>query len=376
MKTPSSRFVSTALAAWLACASLEAGNSFFATAKVLPSVESDGSVSPAFKSAGVTLVRHNIPGEAATQLEGPDPAFPGKIFTKDPGTGYFLADVGAQWASPISMGQPVLGIVEAVDGQFAWQGDGYVGASTGNIEKSSISRALLTLPEVWISKIPKPTFVSASESEIRIKIEHFSNVSGLAVGLVLRRREVGVQNWSYHSTVSLPPLAGLELTDSSVQAGKIYEYSAGVNFGWPGGTGIGSLPLETGLYSSMAVSKGLPMAASATQPSPMGASPAKSPTQASLHLEDGWLSYPNPVLGNDIQMAIDMPWPGSALAKIYSIDGEKVRDWRQSFEAKGQVRATMGLAGLSSGIYIMKLFVESFQGQQIELKAKKIAILR
>src|SRR5262245_32101577 len=153
--------------------------------------------------AGLSLVRHNIPGEVAHQLLGPDSAYPNKIFTSPQGESYYLADAGSQWVTALALSQKILAFLETGEPDNGWSGNAFAGAVQAALDKAGYARSLIQMPEARLGMIPAPELLEADESHIRLKLAGYADESGLAQALALWRRAAGSQAWTWLGSPAL-----------------------------------------------------------------------------------------------------------------------------------------------------------------------------
>lgn len=359
---------------WLLTQQLHAANTFFVTYPVQAPAGALGQDALAAASAGLTALRHQIPGELAHQKEGPDGPGVGRIYTKAGIGSYVMADVGSQWVSGLSQGQTLLAINETFAGQYGWTGKPFVGASSAAIDKSDLVTGRMALAPVLMSEIPAPALVEADLDKIVLNLPPFVDASGLAVGLVLWRQNNGGE-WS--KLADLPQTAAAQtLTDSAVSALGLYRYGLSVRYPWPGGGQAGALGAESGSYVTLARSDSGLLQASKEQPTPtpFPTIPVQIPTP-DLGSE-AWLAYPNPSREGKFRLAFRMVKKGSYYFKAFSLDGALVHRFEGKGEAGTWPMPTADLSRMASGIYLFQLTLR-YDGESSEAQPiRKVAIVR
>jgi hypothetical protein len=353
---------------------LQAASTFFVTFPVQAPTGAAGQDAQAAMSAGVTLLRHQIPGEPAHQMAGPDGPGIGRIYTRPSLGSYVLTDAGSQWVSAVSQSQTVLGIVETYAPQFQWGGKAFVGAVQGSISKADIVAGRLSLDSVLMSEIPIPQLALADEERIQLSIPAFLDASGLATGLVLWRQE-GSQAWQKWAYL---PAGSVEqaYVDISVTARSMYRYGMSIRYPWPGGSGNGSLPEESGFFVTQARSESGLIQASLKQPTPTpyptlgGAIPTPD-----LGAEP-WIAYPNPSRDGKVRLAFHMVKKGSYHVSAYGLDGTLVHQFHGTADEVGWVKPVADLSRMASGVYLMRLSLRYDSDEVLNLPIRKLAIIR
>lgn len=357
-----------------AASPLAAGNVFFVTFPVQAPAGATAQDAQAAMVAGVTLVRDQIPGEAAYQISGAGGEGVGPIFTR-PGTGsYALTDAGSQWTSNVNQGQVIRGLVESYAGQFGWQGKAFVGAIKGTVEKVDVASSRLSLSPVLLSELPTPRLISATASQISIGIPSWVDASGLAVGQVL---------WRHASSAPWTKIADLGLQsseivfiDNNIVENKDYWYGISARYPWPGGSQIGALPTETGSIVSLARSESGLIRASELQPSPT-AFPTLAASVPTPNLgSESWLAYPNPNRSGRVRLAFQTAKKSSYRVEVFAIDGVRVHSSSGETTAAGWQLPWVDLTKLASGIYLIKLSVIPEGGEEYSPPIRKLAIVR
>jgi hypothetical protein len=355
--------------------SLLAGQAAWINGKVVGTAAADGSGADAPKYSSLSLVRANVPGELAIQMAGQDPTDPTRIFSSVKIPGYYLTDVGSQWNSGMASGQSVLAVVETMAPLHGWTGEAYAGAVSAVIGRSHLVSGILEMPDLWLSLIPKASFVTANPHQISLSITAFNDLGGQLSELSLWRRQTGQSAWQWLGTVA-NPISSTVWNDISVTPENLYDYSISLDFKWPGGGGAGALSGTAGLFSSNARSISGPMAASLKQPTPTPrpSGPVASPTP--FDLPQGWLAYPNPVHGDTLNVALDAKNAGNYQIWVYSLAGDQVLTQKGKIEQAGRILTQIGIKRLASGIYLMRINIEGTQGAKEVLPLRKIAILK
>jgi hypothetical protein len=354
-------------------APLHAANTFFVTFPVQAPTGAAGQDAQAAMSAGVTLLRHQIPDEQAHQMAGPDGPGVGRIYTRPSLGSYVLTDAGSQWVSAVSQSQTVLGIVETYAGQFQWAGKAFVGAVQGSISKTDIVAGRLSLDPVLMSEIPAPQLLAADEGSIQLSIPAFLDASGLATGLVLWRQEGG-QAWQSRAYL---PSGSVEqaFVDASVTAQAIYRYGISIRFDWPGGGGAGLMPENTGFYVTQARSDSGVIQASLKQPSPTPFPTLEGAIPTPDLGAEPWIAYPNPSRDGKIRLAFRMAKKGSYHVLSYSLDGTLVSQFQGHSEA-GWVKPVVDLSRMASGVYLMRLSLRYGSDEEQIYPIRKLALIR
>lgn len=360
----------------LGAVSAYAGNAFWLSGRVLsPATTGNGADASLF--AGVTLLREQIPGEKAVQLASSDTLFPTRVMLR-PGQGaYFLTDAGSQWPSAVASGQVVLCVAETYLGQHAWQGKAYASASSGTLVKPDLIQGLASVPDQELAQIPEVELLNADSTQITLKIYSFKDLSGLASGYALWRRPLGTTTWVHLGMLSIP-VAGTETTyaDTSVQAGQLYEYGLSVNYIWKGGSGQGRLPQIPEIYSTLAMSVSVLMAANSVQPTPTSAVPDNGPTSTPVALPDGWIAYPNPVIGSKFWVTIEVKNTGILSILTYTLDGTLALSNNTKIEQIGRNKVMIEIPKLAPGIYLLKAKLRSEDGDETMYPLRKLAIVK
>ena len=89
----------------LAAGTTLSANPYFILGYVHSSNGTPGSLTTANSYAGVTLLRHQLMGQPAVQLAGPDPNYSTRIFPAQNGkASYYATDAGSQWTNPAGAG--------------------------------------------------------------------------------------------------------------------------------------------------------------------------------------------------------------------------------------------------------------------------------
>jgi hypothetical protein len=357
---------------------LSAGSTGWVTGKVLASAAADGTGADAPKYSSLTLVRANVPGEFAVQLAGGDPTDPTRIFSPLHAPAYYLSDAGSQWNSAINVGQSVLAIVETMAPQHDWSGQAYAGAVTGTVTKAGLVAGINSMPDLWLSLIPKPALASADDSHISLSITSFNDLGGDLSDLSIWRRTYGSTAWQWQASIANPSASNITLwNDGSVTPENLYEYSITADFVWTGGGGAGSLTSTSGIYSTQSRAISGVFAASAKQPTPTPTPVGPTLTPTPFALPEGWLAYPNPAHGDTLMIAFDANNSGTYLIRAFNLSGELALSLRGSIPQPGRVITQMGIEHLASGIYLMKIDLYGKDGGDAQkMPIRKIAVLK
>src|SRR5581483_2424912 len=124
-------------------------------------------------------------------------------------------------------------------------------------------QGLITLPDLLMSPIPKPSLAAADPSHIALSITAFSNSGAALSSLSLWRRPSGLNLWEWQAQIPNPAaLSSVVWDDTNVTPENLYDYAISVDFSWPGGGGAGALSATAGIYSTKARSIAGPIAAS------------------------------------------------------------------------------------------------------------------
>lgn len=362
------------IASAFAAAALHAGNSYFITFPVQAPAGVNGEGAQAASAAGVTILRHQIPGEAAVQLAGPDGPGIGRIYTQ-PGKGSFvLLDAGSQWETSVSQLQTILGIVETYSGQFAWQGKAYSGAVSAVVNKADIVAGRLSLGPLLLTEVPAPQLLSADTDHIHVSIPGVLDEGGQASGLQLWRKGSD-GTWLALAELGLSATAQ-SYQDTSVVPNSAYWYGISVIYHWPGGGQAGALPNLGQKYVSWARSESSLLAASKVQPSP-----TPFPTlEAAVPTPDmggaSWLAYPNPSRDGKFRLSFHTTKQGSYKLAVYTIDGSLAKTFSASFDQAGWQQPWLDMSKLSTGIYLFQLRVSQEGDPENTLPLRKVAIIR
>jgi hypothetical protein len=352
---------------------LRAAAPFFVVVPVQAPTDQDAFNTGAPASAGLLLVRDTLPGETAVQLAGPDGPGPGRIFTR-PGVGsYGLTDVGAQWTTPVAVGQSILGLVETYPGQFAWTAKAFVGAFRVNVSKEQLVAGQINVPPVLMMEVPVPQLLTASASSIQLLLPGGVDTSGLLVAWVLWRQGFG-QGWEKLSERPVS-LESQIFQDLGVTAGAQYRYGLSAKLLWNGGGQAGALPDEPGYLVSNARSESSWLFAAEVQPTP-----TPFPTVLGGHPTpdlggETWVAFPNPNRSGMLQIAFHMMKKGAYLIHVYSVDGTLVNSFRGTAELGWQA-PVLDLRKLASGIYLVRLEVQNEDGTTSNYPLRKLALVR
>jgi hypothetical protein len=356
-------------------ASLRAGNAFFVMFPVQAPAGATGQDAQAATAAGATLLRQQIPGEAAYQVAGPDGPVVGRIFTRL-GTGsYCLTDAGSQWATSVGQGQVLLAITETFAGQYQWSGKAYAGAVQGTIAKADIVGGHVSLPAVLMSEVPAPLLGTADDHWVSLSIPALVDPSALASGLVLWRQSPGDPSWQ--KLADLPVSAStVSYQDNSVTTGAAYTYGVSLRYPWPGGGQKGALPAEAGSYVTFARGLSSLIWASKVQPTPTPF-PTLVVAKTTPDLgSEAWVAYPNPNRDGHVRLAFHMVKKGSYHARVFSLDGRLVYELRGEAAADSWPLPTAELTKMASGIYLVDLRLTYAGENESILPLRKLALVR
>lgn len=374
MKMKNNIFFCALLACTLSIAvgKLDAGMTSWATGKVF--VTGTAAADNASKYSSLTVMRYNIPGEMAVQLAGPDATDPTRIFPPSSTPAYYLTDAGSQWTTALSTGQQTLAVIETTPLLHGWSGPACAGAVSGTVTNTQIVSGLVVMPDLWLSVIPVPTLASADTTHISISITSFADLGGQALDLSVWRQTNGSSTWQWLGKVQNPPTSSSVLwNDTTILPNNQYQYSITVDFSWPGGAGAGALSGTTGVYSTQARAISESFAASIRQPPPKTTTTVV-PTP--LTLVNGWMAYPDPARGNKLWVAFNTQNPGNYEIQAFTLNGALAAMARGSVQGAGQVITTMNIAGLASGIYLIRVILNSTNGGTQNLPLHKIAVLK
>lgn len=351
---------------------LSAGNTFFVTFPVQAPADAAGQDAQATASAGVTILRHHIPGEPAFQMAGPDGPDKGRIFTA-PGQGsYVLTDAGSQWTTAVNPLQTVLAVVETFAGQFGWDGKAYAGAAQGLISKADIAAARLSLGPVLMAELPAPGLRAADEQSIHVHWPGLVESSGLAAELVLWRQEAG-SSWQLLAVLSTN---SIDFKDENVFPQSSYRYGLGLRYPWPGGGQFGALPAETGYYTTLARSEGAWLKASPEQPTPTPLPTLAGAIPTPDLGAESWVAYPNPNRDGKLRLAFRMTKKGEYKAYIFSLEGALVHKLEGKAEAGAWPMPIADLSRMATGIYLVQLRLNYPGDNEVILPMRKVALIR
>ncbi len=355
---------------------LRGGTSLWVSGRILsPAIVGTGMDASMF--AGVTLLREQIPGEMATQLASSDTLFPTRVMFRPNQGAYFLTDVGSQWPSAVASGQVIVAIAEVFSGQHAWQGKAFASASFGSVIKPDLIQGLVNLASQELVQIPEPIFESADTSQIALRLSSFKDLSGLARDFALWRRLAGSSAWDFVSDTPIPSV-GTEtvFVDTTVQGSQIYEYGLSVNYLWKGGGGQGRRGQISGIYSTEAMSLSSVIAADTVQPTPTSIIPTAGPSSTPIPMPDGWIAYPNPVLGSKFWITIELENTGILSILAYTVDGTLALTNNTQIEQTGRNKIMIEVPKLASGIYLLKAKLRSQTGDETIYPLRKLAIVK
>ncbi len=357
---------------------LQAGNAFFAHVPVQSQIDAGGQGADACQFAGAVLVREQFAGQAATQVAGPDPADPTRIYTKAGEGSFVLSDVGNQFTTSVGQTQALLAFLETEPGVHGWTGVAYAGASRGVIQKVDVWAGKIDMPDALMVRLPSATLIQASPTAIQLQIPACSEPSGLAHGLRLwrRRADLPLDPWQSLQDLALLGVAQT-LTDTAVSDGQAYTYGLSFIYDWLGGGGAGADPSAPEKYITTAKGLSATIFASLVQPTPTPF-PTLAPSPVLLDLGQAlWIAYPNPLMGTDLYLAFKTEKDKSQYQlTVYSLDGAKVMEFKGQADVKGIQKPAVPLTKLASGVYLARLRVlQPGQAEQV-LPVRKLAIIR
>jgi hypothetical protein len=354
-----------------------AGNSFFVQAPVQSQVDAAGLGADACRSAGASVLRHQVAGDVATQLAGP-PEDPTRLYTR-PGQGSFLlTDAGSQWVTGVGVNQTVLAITETRNGEHGWLGPDYAGATQGLLTKPDLIMGRLNLPPVLMTRLPSPSLVAADSNWIALQIPASSDPSGLGLGLRLWRRPADSLPATWQTVADLPWSASSSqtLTDTGVTANNAYIYGLSQVYAWPGGSGAGADPSVAGQFITVAKGLSVRIVANAVQPTPTFIPTLLAPLTPDLAGES-WVAYPNPLIGTDLRLAFKTEKDHSVYSlTIHALDGTKVLEMGGEAGVAGWQMPLVSLSKLASGIYLVHLRLHETGLDEKTLPVRKLAIVR
>lgn len=358
----------------LLAAQLQAGSSFFVTFPVQAPAGNNGEGAQAAASAGVTIVRAQIHGEAAFQKAGPDGPGLGRIYTQPSRGSYVLTDAGSQWTTGVAQMQTALAVVEAYAGQFGWQGRAYSGAVTATVSKPDIVDGRLSLAPMLLSEVPAPVLREGDPTRIVMEIPAVLDHSGLATGLQLWRKDA-LGSWLPKAV--LPVSSGVQVfTDAEVQANSAYWYGISVIYGWPGGQGAGALPDRANQYVSWARSESSLMAAALVQPTPTPFPTLVAAIPTPDLGNEPWVAAPNPSRDGKFRLTFHTTKSGTYSFFAYTLDGSLAKTVHATFEQAGWQRPEVDLSKFASGLYLFQLRVKQEGETENTWPLRKVAIVR
>jgi hypothetical protein len=270
----------------------------------------------------------------------------------------------------------MLAITEVAPGTHGWTGKPFAGAVKATLTSADAIRPSYRMPSIYMGEIPAAQLDWASNTKIALNIGFFEDASGEALGLALFRRQLGESVYSWIGNIGLPPAGGnIQYQDTSVISGAMYDYAVAVNFSWPGGQGVGGLPGQAGIYSTLARAEAGPFMASNLQPTPTVAATAQPQGQPDLDIPEGWLAYPNPATGPNLFIAIKAEKTMDFRIRGYNLVGEQVIAQRGHLDGRGVHKVAVPIAKFASGIYFLHLDLGDDAAGKVELPVQKIAIL-
>jgi hypothetical protein len=367
------------LALLLAPLSLRASNAFFMNAGVQSQVDAQGQGADACQYAGVSLVREQLTGQVATQVAGPFPTDPTRIYTR-PGQGsFFLTDVGSQWTNTVvGLNQEVLAFAEADAGLHSWTGAAYAGASRAQVQKPDIAAGKLDMPAVLMTRLPAPFLIQASPTYIHLRVSPSADASGLAQGLRLWRHRSDLSADPWLMIQDLPWSASAQdVTDTGISANLPYIYGISYIYTWAGGGGAGADPSAPNVYITTVKGLSNIIYSNIIQPTPTPF-PTLPPAPATPDIgAESWVAYPNPLIGSELRLAFKTD---KAKAKyflsVYALDGTKVLGFNGEAEDAGWQKPIIDLSKLASGVYLLRLRLLEPGVDEKVLPVRKLAIIK
>jgi hypothetical protein len=268
--------------------------------------------------------------------------------------------------------ETITALVEVVPGQNGWQGRAYAASMAQALDSQEVRGNGMDYQQALVlSALPQPRVIETESAFIKLDLDAFEDASGLAKAIVLERRPWGSASWSEIASFALPLTSqAVSFLDLSVTAGQSYEYATSVRFALAGA--------ETTLVQTVAKEQSGPVAAARLQPD-FNASrviPVETATPEP-DLPEGWAFYPNPVKGDTAWVMFKAKAPGALSLQMHNILAERVLVLDQKIASAGWQKVEVGLKGLASGLYLLKLsFKEDGQLVSDQLSFKKIAIMK
>ena len=358
---------------------LMAGSYFSLHFNVYPDISAGSEGVLAVKNAGVCVLRGQIQSQIAYQVAGPDGPGIGRIFSNG-SQFYVLTDIGSQFLSSIASNQVILSVVECYSGQFGWTGLAFVAGLSDTVDATSVINSQLNDTNgITLTQVPIPTLLQASSSQIALRIPPYNDAGGMAVSLQLWRQD----NSGTWSTLAQLPVTSTTQTyvDGSVLSNASYWYGISVAFAWPGGTGEGAVPSDSGQYVSKARSVSAVMVAADVQPSPT-ASPTRVPTPVLTVTinhnlgQAGWAAGPNPSRNGQFRIQFHTDKSATWQLRVFTVDGLLAKQFQGSVHGAGWQLEDIGLPKQASGIYLMQLRVTQEGDVEKTLPIDKVAIIR
>jgi hypothetical protein len=364
---------------WLTPSLAFAGNGFFVHALVQSQVDSQGAGADACQYAGASVVRQQITGDVATQVAGPYPSDPTRIYTVAGQGSFLLTDAGNQWVNGVTRNQDVLVFFETQAGLHSWTGPAYAGAVSATVQGTDVLSGKMDMPLTLMNRLPEPQLVSATASSVYLSISASQDSSGLAIGLRLWRQRSDIPGDPWVTVTDLPWSNGPQsLIDSSgLLANQPYTYGVSYIYQWTGGGGAGADPSAAGRYITLTKGLSKTIYASPSQPTPTPF-PTLVVAKPTPNLGgEAWVAYPNPVMGSKLYLAFETKVPGTQYwFSAYSLDGTKVLGFQGAASQVGWQAPLIDLGKLASGVYLVRLQTQA-PGKDIQaLPVRKLAIIK
>ena len=383
------------------------GQAYFIYGRLYDASGNSGNANTENTFASVALFREGISGQIGRQNNGPDAAYPEKIYPAGHNNintpAYCFTDVGStDWLDTVNPPQKVRAVFQVMNGVNGWNGGTFVGTSLTEIEPADMPGSTTELNDVVLVEVEPPMIVSSDHGGVSIKWTGLAYRDVTGYGIYRHNETDGI----VEKTADVPQSAGAEInyTDTGILPGKSYSYMVSVRFTWGGG---GSVPAdyETAVKSASSSSVLIPelsptVTLTATQTVSYTVTETITPTMtitmtaeitatptitvtAEAEKEDvlyeniikeRLIVFTNPVTENTIKIGFAADNDCVASIYLYNINGEAVQKFTLKAE-KGANVEELALKELSPGLYLIRVTL-NYTDRKITLPKRKFVIVK
>ncbi|HPI02720.1 MAG TPA: T9SS type A sorting domain-containing protein [Candidatus Goldiibacteriota bacterium] len=382
------------------------GQPYFIYGRLYDAAGNSGNADSENSFASVALFREGILGQVGRQNNGPDAAYPEKIYPAGHSNintpAYCFTDVGStDWLDTVNPPQKVRAVFQVMNGVNGWHGGTFVGTSLTDIKPSDMPGSKTELKDTILIKLEAPSIVSSDNNGVSIKWIGLSYQDITGYGIYRYNQTDGI----IEKAADVQQSAGMEINyeDTGVIPGKSYRYMISVKFAWGGGsapadyeTFVRSASSEavyipepsptvtltatvTGTYT---VTETITPTFTITLTPVITATPTITPTSEAENeeilrnniIKERLIIFTNPVNDNMLKIGFAADCDCAVSAYLYNINGEAAQKFVLAAEKGANVEELI-LKELSSGLYIIAITLDCGD-KKITLPKRKFVIVK